>query len=1524
MLAVFLSATIAVGNLGYAAENVSNATQDLRAEFGVAHEAKVNGLERNDQVRIVVEFESAPVIEYAISKGVDLYDLEASFREEKEDDLLLEQKNTLQEIENMGIDMELHYEFVNVFNGFSATTTVANAKLIESLPNVKRVTISQVYYLEKPDMETSVDIIDAPETWALDFDGEGTVVAVLDSGIAPNHSDMQKIDRMARAEFPRKSVMDKLIKQENLPGQWFNDKVPYAYNYYDNNLHVTNIEDHGMHVAGTVGANGKLKGVAPQTQILGMKVFGDDPDFPSTYSDIYVRAIDDALKLHVDAINMSLGSTSSFLLDPSADPARQAIKNAQESGVVVAVSSGNSSRFGYGKKDPSPANPDFGVVGSPSLNPETLSVASIQNTHVMAQTIILGKDSLLEAGYQSSGTIDPVVTFENADIPYIFAGRGIEAGDLVDDPKTEINEAETDDFKDLDITGKIALIQRGGLNFSKKVLNAQERGAIGVIIFNSVAGGDEIMGMDFGTDAPNIKIPTVFMGITHGTMIKNYEGERVIKFTNEMMPVINVNKGKLAESSSWGPTPAMDFKPEITAPGGNIYSTLMNGGYGMMSGTSMASPHVAGGVALMAQKLEAEGFELSGMDKYNMIKNLLMCTAIPDVSKEPINAKYVLNTFTSPRRQGAGVMNLHAAATTPVIVYNSDTHLSKVPLGEIGNIATFKVTLESIANYDHETTYQISCPLGTDLVLNGAILNEPMPIAHADEVTPLVRFYEIVNGEEVEITKITMKSGDKKEIIVKMDITNAVTALGPTLENVFPNGGFVDGFLRFETSNAKEEDEVPSIGLPLFGFKGEWDKAPVLDGWRYDGAVPFYGDEVDNCFTYKALDKKFYRHGFTLVKDVEGKIKVVFNKEALAISNLPGVDKRTIQPSITFLRNADVFQINILDKDGNVLRKLAEERGLKKNYYDRGRSPNLSRTSDSWAWDGKINNKVVEGEYIYQIKTKIQGDGANWQVHEFPVMVDLTKPTVTATLKDKLLTAVGADNDGIFGYKAYVNGKEFESFDGLFDLTEEIKGATEIKLFAEDYAGLMSDVYVIRINDTEAPELQAGSKPVPLGYVTSNQVSFTGQFKDALGVQSVTVDGQEAKLTLVGGEEAQNQYPKVYNYEFTGYYPDGYHGAKIVATDLNGNIKEFERKFMVDSKAPEITILSGFETEIVANEVDQITLNALVEDNYTGFELKVNGDVVTNTQNDGVGIVPTTISYELKDYIVPLTVGLNFVEVEAVDGMGNKTVKAMKIFRRENVGTENPVVALTVAPDKYISYGKPAVIKAVSDSNVTWEVSILDSEGVKVQTYNHIGMTFEAVYAPAQEVKLNGDYEVVLKATKDGMPAQVLDLTVPQEPEEAIDLEAVEEAVNEVINEEVTVDVLDNEEAIVESTTNETVNEEVSIEVLETEAPVVAPSTVATAKFTVYNYPVKINEVKSLVSENGIVVSAKVEKLIDVQDDVMLIIQIKNEMGHVINITAAKARGTDFSTLIELSSGFGKPKAGSYKVDVFVWNGWDA
>ncbi|MDF2532610.1 MAG: hypothetical protein K0Q65_2191, partial [Clostridia bacterium] len=776
-------------------QNISNLTHEISID------PSLKELSDGDLVRIIVELKDKPLIEYATAKGVKLDKLDKATANQAKEKIEKAQKNVKGLIKANKINIKYHNEFKNVANGFSGTTTLAEAKQIEGIAGVKSVAIANEYDRPEPDMVNSKDLVYARETWnELGYNGEGMVVAIIDTGVDPSHRDMV-LSNPANVKLQKSEIDGK-----ELQGTWRTDKVPYGYNYMDQNLEIRDLgpdaSRHGMHVAGIVGANGDetnggIKGVAPEVQLLAMKVFGNNPAMPSTFGDVIIKAIDDSVALGADVINMSLGSTASFV--NADDLEQEAIRRATENGVVNSLSSGNSSYFASPYL-PYAKNPDVGVVGSPGLATESIQVASANNKLFLYENTVKAGELADIIGYSKDN----------------WAERGISgAVELVAIGGTKLGNIA--DYKDIDVKGKVVLVKRGTLTFIDKTTIAAAQGAIGIICYDNGAGGT------FYKDQGGWAIPMVLINNASGIKLEEFviNGPTTINI-DTTKEYLDPTTGSMAGSTSWGTTPNLDFKPEITAPGGNILSTDQDNGYQSMSGTSMAAPHVSGGSALILQRVDEE-FELTGIARIEMAKNLLMSTAKPITDVGTYNKAYKTGNYVSPRRQGAGMMDLYAAASTPTIIVDKTTKLSKVNLKEIDDVSTFTLLVKNFSN--DEKTYRLNGTVGTDLALEGNNRMEAQAIINVD---PSTEEETVPMSFNLEDNTIVVPAGGEAQFDVTIDLSEAVDwAYWAPLKDIFPNGNFVEGFVQLEDIN--DADERLDLSIPYVGFYGNWDQAPVID-----------------------------------------------------------------------------------------------------------------------------------------------------------------------------------------------------------------------------------------------------------------------------------------------------------------------------------------------------------------------------------------------------------------------------------------------------------------------------------------------------------------------------------------------------------------------------------------------------------------------------------------------------------------------------------------------------------------------
>lgn len=576
-----------------------------------------------------------------------------------------ELENAISAVKNIK-KVEIREKYIYTANGFSMKCDATTAKKVSYLPQIKSISEANIYEKQVKNVRDTYKIGEIAKKYSLK--GDGMVVAVLDSGVDHTHKDMN-VDSTG-IKLNEKKVKEIKSANQITYGAYFNDKVPFAYNYADDSLSVRDTLkeradfSHGTHVAGIIGANAKdnkgVTGIAPNAQILNMKIFSNNPKNPGADEEKIVKAIEDSVKLGADVINMSFGITAG-LQDPS-DLQQKAIKAATEKGTIVVAAAGNDAYSTFPNRDKKSI--DDGTLSAPGIAEEAIQVGSFENSKLVVNSFIakISQSEKRIAYYTSDNNPEAL----KGDLELINCGLG-----------------SKEEVENLDLSDKIALVKRGDIEFKDKKLNVQARGAIGVIIYNK-DGDDELLPY-ISTDEKVI-IPTLFISNSDGRYLLDNIDKVKVDFTNERI-VIDSKKGDTASDfSSWGPTPNLGLKPDLIAVGGNVYSTIENNSYGNMSGTSMAAPMISGISALLREKFTKDGIK---NDLPNYVKTALMNTAEPKIKD---GKPY------SVRLQGAGMVNLEAAVESKVFAISNG--VAKVELKEITNARKIKVDFENDSNDD--------------------------------------------------------------------------------------------------------------------------------------------------------------------------------------------------------------------------------------------------------------------------------------------------------------------------------------------------------------------------------------------------------------------------------------------------------------------------------------------------------------------------------------------------------------------------------------------------------------------------------------------------------------------------------------------------------------------------------------------------------------------------------------------------------------------------------------------------------
>src|SRR5438128_3966014 len=595
-------------------------------------------------------------------------------------------------LKNNAPEVQVIDEYSVVLNAIAVQISGHKLHRLLHAPGAYFVVPDYLFHLE---MNRSPTLIGAPVLWnavgGQSNAGAGVKIGIIDTGIDQTHPFLTDNSLPALAEFPKCDAIDSSVGIVDTQCNFVSNKVIVAKVFETRtNFDGHAAQEHGTHVSGIAAGVANtcapfvpacnLSGIAPKAYLGNYNVFPGNVLSASSHD--IAKAVEAAVADGMDVLNLSLGGTA----NPS-DVLVNAVNSATDAGVVVAIAAGNS-------------GPGAGTIDSPGIADKVITVGASTNPHFIGIPVTamgIGTFGAALGEFTNSTSFVPAVT---ATYALTSPSNGC----------TTISQ---------NLSNEIALIRRGTCTFTTKVRNAQNAGAIGVIVINSQQGDPIAMAQDGTSPVPTI--PAVMVSITNGNLMANNSPSTVTVDGTNPQEFFSDGAGAdiLASFSSRGPPPLQvpgvgngqpqdKIKPDVVAPGVNVYSSVPSFAcasppcFAFFQGTSMATPHVAGSAALLIQ--------LHPNWSPEQVKSALVNSA-----HRPVKSSTSTSALLNPMTRGAGRIDLAAASqvsatleTSPTssTLSNGQASFSFGQLQASSQTRSFTITLTSVST--STITYAVS------------------------------------------------------------------------------------------------------------------------------------------------------------------------------------------------------------------------------------------------------------------------------------------------------------------------------------------------------------------------------------------------------------------------------------------------------------------------------------------------------------------------------------------------------------------------------------------------------------------------------------------------------------------------------------------------------------------------------------------------------------------------------------------------------------------------------------------------
>ena len=882
-----------------------------------------------------------------------------------------------------GMQAQVEREYDNVMSGFALKAPVGALDVIRRAPGVQAAFLERegrVSDVATPDAEGGVE---STQTGGQDpanlsahlmmhvdqvaQKGEGKVIAVIDTGVDMTHPAFTGELAGTPPLTPQKVAAMTSQLGEGKTGVYVSQKFPFAYDYADGDNDAspakTPYASHGTHVAGIASGNAdKIVGTAPNAQVIVAKVTRSEDD--ALLDSALLASLDDMLVLHPDVINLSLGWTAG--MDNEADSVYATVyKKLQEAGITVNAASGNAFSTGYGNNSgkglPYASDPDSSVMDEPATYSSVVAVASVENALLRNAFTVNGKD----IGYQRARGLNGEKVAFFSDLP---AGtyEYVDAGFASEEDAAALKAKYPDG-----LAGKIALVSRGNMTYQKKVENLYDLKPAGIVVYNNVSVGS-LIAMNLTTQ----DMPAAFISQADGQAMLDTPERKLTIAEGQVLPQSTVYEA--SEFSAWGVSPDLRLKPEIAAPGGEVFSSIPGGAYEQSSGTSMATPQMAGVSTIVLERVQNDPLfaSMSARQKADVVQNLIMGTARPLT-----DAAQTTGALYSPRKQGAGLVDALAATTSsvyPTVVGAPEQSRPKADLGDGTKGWHFDVTLHNLSGT--AATYELSSQALSEIVDGGFFTQHSSDWrGKGVEIT-----YSGAASASAEGATVTVPASG--EATVGIDVAPGSEFASYVAENT-PNGTFIDGFVRFASRTASQ----PDLAVPYLGFYGDWGKAPIFDALASDGGAHTRASAIVNGKTGDSL-------GYNPLVKVAERIGDP-NPRRYVISRSTASGAPTIlEPRTGTLRSIHSLTSTYTNEAGETVFSVTNHRNWKSLYLTSTEENTwVEAYHESTAFDANVDPfaQMPDGAYTLRIAASNDGPSSARQSISYDFRLDTKAPVIS-------------------------------------------------------------------------------------------------------------------------------------------------------------------------------------------------------------------------------------------------------------------------------------------------------------------------------------------------------------------------------------------------------------------------------------------------------------------------------------------------------------------------------------------------